>query len=226
MSCEAPPDGKRLRDFLPDRATLKASAPRSPAGTHTCVVVYTRTPCVPRSRQREKRPAAGRAGHANAQKSAKKVRSDFLLLSFLSVDTYLASQRSHLDNPFFLYILPASVFPFSLSCFRSAVLSHFFCFGDPLFCTMYEHVVEHLSYLLAVPHSTAQRSAAQRSQPAQSRTTSTCRSECDNASKQTDLARASTCRAFIPHALSSQKRRKNRILPGLQKYATIHIALV
>ena len=165
LSCEAPPDGKRLRDFLPDRATLKASAPRSPAGTHTCVVVYTRTPCVPRSRQREKRPAAGRAGHANAQKSAKKVRSDFLLLSFLSVDTYLASQRSHLDNPFFLYILPASVFPFSLSCFRSAVLSHFFCFGEPLFCTMYEHVVEHLSYLLAVPHSTAQRSAAQRSQP-------------------------------------------------------------
>ena len=36
-------------------------APRSPAGTHTCTVVYKRVPCVPRSREREERPSAGRA---------------------------------------------------------------------------------------------------------------------------------------------------------------------
>ena len=35
-------------------------APRSPAGTSTCTVVYTRVHSVPRSREREKRPAAGR----------------------------------------------------------------------------------------------------------------------------------------------------------------------
>ena len=33
-------------------------ASRSPAGTYACTVVYGRTPCVPRSREREKRPAA------------------------------------------------------------------------------------------------------------------------------------------------------------------------
>ena len=32
-------------------------APRSPARAYTCTVVYGRAPCVPRSRQREKRPA-------------------------------------------------------------------------------------------------------------------------------------------------------------------------
>ena len=35
-------------------------APRSPAGTHTCTIVHRQVPCVPRSREREKRPAAGR----------------------------------------------------------------------------------------------------------------------------------------------------------------------
>ena len=34
-------------------------APRSPAGAQTCAAVYTRSPCVPCSREREKRPAAG-----------------------------------------------------------------------------------------------------------------------------------------------------------------------
>ena len=33
---------------------------RSPAGAQTCAVVYRRTPFVPRSREREKRPAARR----------------------------------------------------------------------------------------------------------------------------------------------------------------------
>ena len=45
----------RFRDFeRPEHAT------RSPVGTHTCTVVYRRVPCVPRSRERETRPAAGR----------------------------------------------------------------------------------------------------------------------------------------------------------------------
>ena len=43
----------RFRDF-----ERPEHAPRSPAGTHTCVVVYRRVPCVPRSREREKDPRA------------------------------------------------------------------------------------------------------------------------------------------------------------------------
>ena len=43
---------------------------------------------------------------------------------------------------------------------------------------MYEHGVEHLLY--------RKQSIAQRNQPAQSRKASTCRSECDNASKQAE----------------------------------------
>ena len=35
-------------------------APRSPAWTHTCAVVYGRCPCVPRNRERENRPVTGR----------------------------------------------------------------------------------------------------------------------------------------------------------------------
>ena len=35
------------------------ATPRSPAGTHTCTVVYRRVPCVPSSRKCEQRPAAG-----------------------------------------------------------------------------------------------------------------------------------------------------------------------
>ena len=42
----------RFRDF-----ERPEHAPRSPAGTHTCTVVYRRPPCVPRSRERKKRPA-------------------------------------------------------------------------------------------------------------------------------------------------------------------------
>ena len=57
---------------------------------------------------------------------------------------------------------------------------------------------------------------AQRNQPAQRSKASKCRLECDNTSKQTELARASTCRrAFIQHAEFS-KRTRNRYLPGLQ----------
>ena len=45
----------RFRDF-----ERPEHAPLTPAGTQTCTVVYRRVPCVPRSREREKRPAAGR----------------------------------------------------------------------------------------------------------------------------------------------------------------------
>ena len=45
-------------------------APRCLAGIHTCAVVCTRPPCVPRSRECETGPAAARTGHANVQKSA------------------------------------------------------------------------------------------------------------------------------------------------------------
>ena len=62
-------------------------------------------------------------------------------------------------------------------------------------------------------------STAQRHQSAQRRKTSTRRSECNHASKQTESARASTCRrAIIQHAEFSKRR--NRSLPDLQKYTT------
>ena len=54
-----------LRDF-----ERPGHAPWSPAGARTCTVVYTRPPCVPRSREREKRPAAGREKLDHAPKSA------------------------------------------------------------------------------------------------------------------------------------------------------------
>ena len=61
--------GKRFRDCLPARATLNPEhAPRSPAATHTCAVVYTQARCVPRGREREKRPAAGREMNGHVQK--------------------------------------------------------------------------------------------------------------------------------------------------------------
>ena len=52
-------------------------------------------------------------------------------------------------------------------------------------------------------------STKQRNQPAQSRKASTCRSECDNASKQAELARASTCRrALLQHVEFSKRTKK------------------
>ena len=95
-----------------------------------------------------------------------------------SIGTSLASQSSHLNNASFYY-LPASLFPFPL-VLRRAFFSHFsvlclcVCFG-----TCKHVVVEHLPR--------AQHSAIR---PAQSSKAGTCRSERDNASKQTELARA------------------------------------
>ena len=78
--------------------------------------------------------------------------------------------------------------------------------------------------------STAQRKPA-RTEPQTK--ASTCRSECNNASKQTELARASTCRRSFPQHAESSKRTKSK--SALQKYTSkynydcctsIHTALV
>ena len=97
-----------------------------------------------------------------------------------SFGTYLASQGSYLNNAF-LYYLPASLYSFSL-CFRRATFPQFFAFVGlflyhvPACCRSSARTI--VQYR---KHSTAQRN-----QPARSRRTGTCRSECDNASKQTE----------------------------------------
>ena len=77
-----------------------------------------------------------------------------------------------------------------------AFVGLFLFFTRYLFCarTMSEHVVEHLrtAVVLNIAVSYRNHSTAQRHQPAQSRKASTCRSECDKASKQTELGRAGT----------------------------------
>ena len=63
-------------------------------------------------------------------------------------------------------------------------------------------------YCTTVPQ--AQHSTAQ-SQPAQSRKASTSRSECDNASKQTGLARVSTCRrSYVQHGEFSKRTKTSK----------------
>ena len=53
-----------FRDFeTPDHV------PRISARAPTCAVVFRRAPCVPRSREHEERPAAGRAKNADAKKN-------------------------------------------------------------------------------------------------------------------------------------------------------------
>ena len=42
--------------------------PRTSARAHICALVFRRAPCVPRSREHEKRPAAGREKNVNAKK--------------------------------------------------------------------------------------------------------------------------------------------------------------
>ena len=42
--------------------------PRTSARAHTCTVVFGRAPCVPPSREHEKRPAVGREKNADVQK--------------------------------------------------------------------------------------------------------------------------------------------------------------
>ena len=44
-------------------------APRSPPGPQTCAVVYRRAPCVPRIRERQKRPTGAGEEHANPPKT-------------------------------------------------------------------------------------------------------------------------------------------------------------
>ena len=43
--------------------------PRTSARAHACAVVFGRAPCVPRSREHEKRPTAGREKNADVQKN-------------------------------------------------------------------------------------------------------------------------------------------------------------
>ena len=61
--------GKQPRDYLPDFATLNAQSTRHRArpGPKACAVVYRRAPCVPRSRERQKRPTGAGAKRANVQ---------------------------------------------------------------------------------------------------------------------------------------------------------------
>ena len=66
---------------------------------------------------------------------------------------------------------------------------------------------DHRLLLYCKTASTAQHSSIS---PHKATKTSTCRSEFDNATKQTELARASTCRAFIQHAEFSQLTKKSK----------------
>ena len=68
-------------------------------------------------------------------------------------------------------------------------------------------------------------STAQCNRPAQSCEASAWGSECDNASKQTEFARASTCRAFVEHADFSKRTKKSKST-WPTKYTTTHTALV
>ena len=54
----------RFRDFKRAKHT-----PRSPAGTHTCAVVYRRPPCVPCTREREERPTGAKENRASVKKN-------------------------------------------------------------------------------------------------------------------------------------------------------------
>ena len=74
---------------------------------------------------------------------------------------------------------------------------------------MYEHVLSSSIYcciaVAQAQHSTTQHSTHNTAQSARTKLQSTSRSECDNASKPTQLARANTCRAFMQHADFSKR---------------------
>ena len=64
-------DGSTCSDGLPVVACdfePPEHVPRTSARAHICAVVFGRTPCVPRSREHEKRPAAGREKNVNVRK--------------------------------------------------------------------------------------------------------------------------------------------------------------
>ena len=65
------PVGKQSRDYLPDFATLNDRARAREPGRDPpfYIVVYRRPPCVPRSREREKRPAGAKEKRADIRKS-------------------------------------------------------------------------------------------------------------------------------------------------------------
>ena len=64
------PDGFACSECLPVVACdfePPEHVPRTSARAHTCAVVFARAPCMPRSRENEKRPAAGREKNADVQ---------------------------------------------------------------------------------------------------------------------------------------------------------------
>ena len=134
---------------------------------HHLLCVYLRTCCCCSIRRT---PSAG---------------TDFLIFvssSTGSVGTSLASQSSHLKNASF-FCLSASLFSSPFFFRRRACFCHFFGFCWPLFYTYVRACC-----CRASTASTAQHGAIR---PARDRKSSTCRSERDSPSKQTDLARAS-----------------------------------
>ena len=125
-----------------------------------------------------------------------------------SIRTYLSSQSSHLNNDSFYY-LSASIFPFYHSFLEMRYFSFFFFFvGLFSICAR----TSMLSSSIYRKHSAAKRNQAGTNSKA-----ITCRSERDNASKQTELARASMS-SSICSSQCSQNQQRNRNLPGLQKY--------
>ena len=63
-------DGSTCSEFLPVVTydfEPPEKVPRTSSRAHSCAVVFGRAPCVPRSREHEKRPAAGREKNADVE---------------------------------------------------------------------------------------------------------------------------------------------------------------
>ena len=113
--------------------------------------------------------------------------------------------------------MPERVFPlyFHALCFRRRAFSYLFAFCGTIFCTydvrVYTSISPDIYYLrrrTSSTPSTAQYGTAHRSEPAQtSSKSSTRRSECDNAGRQTELAHASAW-SSIYKTLCVHKRTK------------------
>ena len=97
----------RSRDFeRPEHVS------RSPAETHSWAVVYTRPPCVPRSRERKKRPAAGGEKLDDVQKRC---------VSYIYVHNVMSISACHLAHTWYSvflsiyeYLLPGTRYQISM----------------------------------------------------------------------------------------------------------------
>ena len=128
-----------------------------------------------------------------------------------SVGTYLASQSSHLSNASF-YFMPVSLSPF----FHHVLEEPYFPNMLLLWAFFIVPCTSMLSSSIYSVPQDRQDSIAQRDQLAQSRKASACRSECDIASKQTEIiyyctrycSTASTARhsPISPHEAAKQVR--------------------